>query len=216
MSWTVINVVFACSKAELVTVGLFFELETVLALDSFSTGTENRCMQRIILAGIKHSGKSTIGWDLSSKLGLYFADLDDLILRDAQEYKTVRELYRELGLEGFKNQEFKSLKHFIKIYEGKSFVLSLGGGTIENRPAIDLIKKSDVKTYFLDADLSVLYDRIIKGGIPPFLEGDDPYKNFEIMYNKRSNLYSDWADVQVNTRGLKPTEVADIIAKRTL
>ena len=173
-------------------------------------------MQRIILAGIKHSGKSTIGWDLSSRSGLYFADLDDLILRDAQKYKTVRELYREQGSVGFQNQEFESLKHFITINEGKSFVLSLGGGTIENGPAIDLLKESDVKTYFLDADLSILYGRIIKGGIPPFLEGDDPYNNFETMYNKRSGLYSDWADVHVNTRGLKPAEVTDIIIKKTL
>ncbi|MBI9100375.1 MAG: shikimate kinase, partial [Spirochaetaceae bacterium] len=90
-------------------------------------------MQRIILAGIKHSGKSTIGWNLSAHLNLYFADLDDLILRDTEKYETVRQLYRELGAEGFQRQEKESLKLFLQTYENKSFVLSLGGGTIENK-----------------------------------------------------------------------------------
>jgi len=171
-------------------------------------------MQRIILSGIKHSGKSTIGWDISSKLGLYFADLDDLILRDSGKYKTVRELYRELGPEGFQKQEAESLEHFLKANKNKSFVLSLGGGTIENSMALKLISDDSVDTFFLDADSSELYKRIVKGGIPPFLEGDDPFRNFEIMYNRRSALYRDWADHIINTRGLKPFDIADIIVER--
>lgn len=164
-------------------------------------------MQRIILAGIKHSGKSTIGWKLSSRLGLYFADLDDLILRDAKRFKSVRELYRELGSKGFQQQEFESLKKFLKANKQKSFVLSLGGGTIENSPAIELLKENTVDTFFLDAESSVLYKRIIKGGIPPFLEGDDPYKNFELMFNKRSKMYRGWAEYLIDTRELLPEEV---------
>ena len=208
-------------------------------------------MQRIILAGIKHSGKSTIGWDLSSKLGLYFADLDDLILRDSNKeprselrgicvrrgcgkaakntkpsspkqaseysgspnkYKTVRELYKDLGADGFKKQEMESLKHFLLVNKNKSFVLSLGGGTIENPGALELLKTGNVNSFFLDADSEALYERIIRGGLPPFLEGDDPQKNFDDMYTKRSNMYQIWAEHLIDTRGLKPPEIADIIA----
>ena len=168
-------------------------------------------MQRIILAGIKHSGKSTIGWNLSSHLNLYFADLDDLILRDTEKYETVRQLYRELGAEGFQKQEKESLKLFLQTYENKSFVLSLGGGTIENKSAIDMLDKADVQTYFLDADLSVLYNRIIKGGIPPFLEGDNPLTEFKAMYQKRTALYAGWADFRIDTRGLTALEVTSKI-----
>jgi len=167
-------------------------------------------MHRIILSGIKHSGKSTIGWDLSSRLGLYFADLDDLILRDAEKYETIRELYRDLGAEGFQEQEYISLQHFLQVNENKEFVLSLGGGTIENKKAVELMSEN-VSRYFLDALADDLYKRIIKNGIPPFLEGDDPYKNFELMYEKRSALYREWADYDIDTRGKNPTEISSVI-----
>jgi len=167
-------------------------------------------MHRIILSGIKHSGKSTIGWDLSSRLGLYFADLDDLILRDAEKYKTIRELFRDLGVEGFQEQEFKSLQHFLEVNENKEFVLSLGGGTIENERAVTLMDKN-VSRYFLDALADDLYSRIIKNGIPPFLEGDDPYKNFKLMYDKRTAMYREWADFDIDTRDKTPLEISTII-----
>ena len=169
-------------------------------------------MYRIIVSGIKHSGKSTIGWELSSRLGLFFADLDDLILRDSGKFENIRDLYRKLGASGFKQCEYTSLKHFLKVNSNKGFVLSLGGGTIENLPALELFKPEDNKI-FLDADCSDLYSRIIRGGIPPFLEGEDPYLNFQKMYDRRTDLYKIWADKNINTRGLKPNEITDIIAK---
>lgn len=168
-------------------------------------------MHRIILAGIKHSGKSTIGWALSSQLGLFFADLDDLILRDSQKFETVRELYRTLGEEGFQMQEEQSLDHFLKVNSGKSFVLSLGGGTIENPKAIELMSRADCTALFLDANEKDLYDRIIRGGLPPFLEGKDPEKKFKKMYDKRSSLYKKWADIIVDTREKTPKEITDEI-----
>lgn len=170
-------------------------------------------MHRIILSGIKHSGKSTIGWNLSSGLGIYFADLDDLILRDAEKYSSIRELYRKLGNRGFQVQEQQSLEHFLEVNRNKSFVLSLGGGTIENSRAIEILNNSDVSSYFLDAEEDVLYKRILRGGLPPFLEGDDPKRLFNEMYTRRSHLYREWADVIIDTRGLKPLEVSSEIEK---
>lgn len=165
-------------------------------------------MHRIILSGIKHSGKSTVGWNLSSRLGVYFADLDDLILRDAKEFQSVREIYRKLGKEGFMKLEKKSLAHFLKANRRKSFILSLGGGIIENTEAIQLLNGKG-KVCFLDAESDDLYKRIIKGGIPPFLEGDDPLSAFNKMYKRRTELYNHWAEFVIDTRGLTPSEVTD-------
>lgn len=170
-------------------------------------------MQRIILSGIKHSGKSTVGWDLASRLGLYFADLDDLILRVNPTYTTIRQLFREEGKEGFQKEEAKSLEHFIQVNKGKSFVLSLGGGTIENEQALALLKNASVKTLYLDASEQVLLERILRGGIPPFLEGDDPSEKFKIMYQKRSNLYKSWADIIIDTREKTPAIITEEISK---
>ncbi|MBI9099919.1 MAG: hypothetical protein JEY91_15670, partial [Spirochaetaceae bacterium] len=77
--------------------------------------------------------------------------------------------------------------------------------------AIEMLNEADVQTYFLDADLSVLYDRIIKGGIPPFLEGANPLTEFKAMYQKRTALYASWADFRIDTRGLTALEVTSKI-----
>lgn len=155
-----------------------------------------------------------MGWALASLLGLYFADLDDLILRDASDFPTVRDLYRKLGKEGFQNQETESLKHFLEVNAGKSFVLSLGGGTIENNEAIKLLEENSVQTVFLDAAEEDLYQRIVKGGLPPFLEGDDPEEKFRKMYEKRSKLYKSWTSFIIDTRGKTPAQITEEIAKK--
>lgn len=170
-------------------------------------------MHRIILSGVKHSGKSTVGWSLSSQLGLYFADLDDLIIRDAEIYPTVRDLYRQLGKEGFQKQESESLKHFLEVNKGKPFVLALGGGTIENSQAVTLLREASVHTVFLDAAEVDLFQRIAKGGLPPFLEGDNPEEKFRIMYEKRSRLYREWADAVIDTRKKTPAQICAEIAE---
>jgi len=171
-------------------------------------------MKRIILSGIKHSGKSTVGWAVASQLGLYFADLDDLILRDAAGFDSVREIFRTFGADGFQEREARSLDHFLLANEGKSFVLSLGGGTIENRSALELLDREDLSTYFLDADEKALYSRIARGGIPPFLEGENPKGKFSILYNRRSRRYRDWAAVVIDTRDKTPAEISEEIVDR--
>lgn len=171
-------------------------------------------MVRIILGGIKHSGKSTVGWTLSSRLGLYFADLDDLILRDAGGFASVREIFRKRGKEEFQKLERASLEHFLLVNRGKSFVLSLGGGTIENPEAVELMEKSGCRTYYLEAEEKVLYERISRGGLPPFLEGPDPGALFHDMFSLRSGLYRSWADRIVDTRGKTPAEICEEIADR--
>ncbi|MBN2658191.1 MAG: hypothetical protein JXR86_14115 [Spirochaetales bacterium] len=168
-------------------------------------------MRRIILSGIKHSGKSTVGWAVASQLGLFFADLDDLILRDAEHFSSVRELFRSQGADGFKKQEYESLKHFLLGNEGKEFVLSLGGGTIENSPALTLLKRNDITTYYLDADERDLYNRIVRGGIPPFLESEDPGEKFGELYKRRAELYKNWASCIIDTRGKTPAEITSQI-----
>lgn len=165
-------------------------------------------MYRIILSGIKHSGKSTVGWALASRLRIYFADLDDLILRDTQKYASIRNLYKEEGKSGFQKREAESLNHFFMTTRGKSFVLSLGGGTVENREAFHMLKHSDVSSYYLDASEEDLYQRIMHGGIPPFLEGENPVAIFSELYRRRSDLYLKWADHIIDTRGKTPAQIS--------
>ena len=63
----------------------------------------------IVLCGIKHSGKSTIGAALSRRLNLPLVDLDREIelayQRQTGQTLTFREIYRLLGNEEFRRRE---------------------------------------------------------------------------------------------------------------
>ncbi|MCP4134886.1 MAG: hypothetical protein GY754_28180 [bacterium] len=169
-------------------------------------------MSRIILSGIKHCGKSSVGKELANRLGILFADLDDLILKNTKGFNTIREIYKKSGAEHFMKLEQNSLETFFTANLNESFVLSLGGGTIENPGAISILENQG-KTFFLDADNKELFNRIIRGGIPPFLEGANPEKSFNDLCSRRSPLYENWAEHKIDTRGLNPMQIADQIEK---
>ena len=56
---------------------------------------------------------------------------------------------------------------------------------------------------FEEAD--VLYKRIIRGGIPAFLSETDPYRNFLRLYETRTAIYDNIADIKVFSAGLNVT-----------
>ena len=63
---------------------------------------------RIYLTGFMTSGKSTIGPILANVLGLEFVDLDTVI--EAQESKTIVQIFETEGEEYFRNIETKCLQ----------------------------------------------------------------------------------------------------------
>lgn len=146
----------------------------------------------IVLMGIKHSGKSTLGSMLAKELNIPFGDLDNLLENQYQGDGSVsfREIYKELGEEGFRELEYRAVQNFDVTKEG---VLALGGGTVENSRAIELIKEAEILV-FLDVKESVLFERIKKRGIPPFLLAS-PETLFHELFIRRRKLYTDIADI---------------------
>ena len=66
----------------------------------------------IVLMGIKHCGKSTLGKALASRLECPFFDTDDLITELTQ--KTPRQIFTEQGAEGFEKAECNACKALAK------------------------------------------------------------------------------------------------------
>jgi len=172
-----------------------------------------------VLMGMKHCGKTTLGSLLAARLGIPFLDLDDLVEAAAATIEgrrmQVRDIYRRLGREGFRNLELRALEetaHGIEA-EKTSFVLALGGGTIENPEGLAVLADYGVFIY-LEEEEGTLFRRILAGGLPPFLQGDDPEKAFRLLYEKRTALYRAHADLVVPVHGLTPEEgVGKILAK---
>ncbi|MEG1543164.1 MAG: shikimate kinase [Tannerellaceae bacterium] len=80
-------------------------------------------MKRIFLIGYMGAGKTTVGKDLSKRMGLSFIDLDCEI--ESRYHRTVRQLFVERGEEAFREIERRML-HEVAMFE--DVLVSTGGG----------------------------------------------------------------------------------------
>jgi shikimate kinase len=167
----------------------------------------------LIFMGLKHSGKSLLGKLTAKELGFSFEDLDALIMEKAEPegYPDIRGLYRRVGLPGFQRRETAALRFFFRKKTESDIILSLGGGTVENSAAMEILSPLGLLVY-LSVDEEVLYSRIIGGGLPPFLEGEkEPRQMFHELYLKRSGLCRAYADTEIALPDQPPTENVKLI-----
>jgi len=141
-------------------------------------------MGHIFLCGIKHCGKTTIGKLLARRLGRRWYDLDQEIEQKIKE--PIRTFYHTFGQEAFQRLEVDVLETIIG---EENLVISLGGGAADNDPLMKLIKKHGTLVY-LYVEEAHLLKRILRGGIPPFLDEDDIEGSFHRLYERRNRRYS--------------------------
>lgn len=167
-------------------------------------------MPVIVLGGIKHTGKSTVGRMLSKEMGLPFHDLDDLILKILPFKWSVRKWFREKGADAFKKKEVEALRTYFNDSDRETLrILSLGGGTFENSDALKLLKKSEAVIFILDEEEEILFERIIRKGVPPFLDEDNPRASFSELYKARRATLLEQGDHIINIHGLDQQEAAE-------
>ncbi|TVR02733.1 MAG: shikimate kinase [Spirochaetaceae bacterium] len=173
---------------------------------------------RIYLMGVKHSGKSTLGELLAERLDRAFLDLDttimDLYARDSfGPPASVREIYEQLGPAGFQELEAEAaavIAHPATLRTPD--VVALGGGTIDNKPAMQRLADTGIFLYLLQNE-EVLFRRIVRRGIPPFLQGDDPRAAFAELFRRRDAAYRARADQIVDIQTLDPTASVELLVQ---
>lgn len=114
-------------------------------------------MQRIFLIGYMGAGKTTMGKSLAQVMGLEFIDLDNFI--EGRQHKTVKEIFAEVGEDGFRQLERKALEE-VALYE--DVILSLGGGTPCFYDNMEVVNRAG-KSVYLKPTEDVLLQRLIKG-----------------------------------------------------
>ena len=162
----------------------------------------------ILLMGIKHTGKTYLGKKLAETMNRQFYDLDDIIVSIYRERVpeaadvTCRTIYSSHGREYFQALEAAGaarLKNSIQ--KDQAVTAALGGGIISNPDALETIRNAGFKVV-LTAQPEELFKRIARRGIPPFLEGPDPYGRFLELFNRRTEGYASIADCVVDCTGL--------------
>ena len=89
----------------------------------------------IVLAGIKHCGKSTLGALLARRYGVEFIDtdreLEERFRAESGRELVTREIFRELGAEKFRKFEAAVIGALAK-EEAAPRIVALGGGVPAN------------------------------------------------------------------------------------
>jgi shikimate kinase len=169
----------------------------------------------VILLGMKHCGKSTLGEALAERWNCCFYDVDDLI-EVAHECRTgvhtsVRDIFRELGDDGFEKLEALVVIELQKIVErspGVPAVIAYGGRTALNPRTRHMSGHLGLRVY-LKVDPRELFRRVQAGGLPPFLDPADPEGSFLTLFEQRRQSYETLADITVDLDGLGPDEALE-------
>lgn len=170
----------------------------------------------IVLIGMKHCGKSTIGRALAVRRGCPFHDVDPMIESyhacEAGEKLSVRELFERYGETHFHRIEGHVVcELYLKLdHPGSRAVVALGGRTALNVTVCGLLRAIGPVIY-LHVAPEVIYDRIERSGIPPFLDPADPAGDFMALYQKRHPEYENLADLTVDVDGLDPDAAVDVL-----
>ena len=169
---------------------------------------------RIYLTGFMGSGKSTIGPILANTLGYDFADVDRVV--EKSEGLAVKEIFREKGEAYFREKEFQAL---LTLSVRPHLVISLGGGTLVQPAAFELIRSTGILVYLKMSPDEVMRRLQHRTDRPLLLDAeggklpeDELRARIEILYQERSPLY-EAADVVVTTDETRVGMTVDRIVK---
>jgi shikimate kinase len=147
-------------------------------------------IEKVVLIGMRGSGKSHFGTCLSKELNFSKIDIDDEI--ENLSHSTVRSLVEKKGWGNFRDWEYGVCK---KISSLKNIVISTGGGTIMfDRNNEQLLKKSLV--VFLFVPFQDLFNRLQKDkSRPRLLNGYSLKDEIKKIWEERKDKYFSLSDI---------------------
>jgi shikimate kinase len=162
----------------------------------------------IFLIGPMGAGKSTIGRLLAAELHLPFCDTDKAI--EDRCGADIPWIFDVEGEDGFRARESSMLA---ELSEDNGLVLATGGGIIllaENRKML----RSRGFVVYLRASVDQQTARTAKDKNRPLLQSGEPREVLEQLMLVRDPLYTEVADMMVDTDSRSPKDVAKDIAKK--
>lgn len=161
-------------------------------------------MQNIVLIGMPTSGKSTIGLELSARIGYGYIDSDSVIV--ARSGKNLRELIAELGNEKYLDYEAKVNSEIA----ASRCVIATGGSAIYRDDAIKKLKQNAIVVY-----LKMSYQEMSRRLGDLVARGVVLKDGFTLLdlYNERVPMYEKHADYTVEVDGKTITQMVEAVRK---
>lgn len=191
-------------------------------VNSFSASAEEA--SALILAGIKHCGKSTQGRLLSKHFACPLYDTDDMI--QEMTGKSPRQIYTEQGEAGFISAEEAACAKLADILAQRTrpaapytAVIATGGGICKNEKALAILRELGT-IVFLHTEEKIAADRIVReavvasdgslSNLPAYIAKENPHTlddvrvAFHRFYEDRTKKYSAICDLQVDLSPAPP------------
>jgi shikimate kinase len=173
----------------------------------------------IVLIGFMGAGKTTVGNLLAARLGLPFADSDQVI--EQRSGRPVRQIFAQDGEAAFRILEHQVIAELLDGPDPKSLVLALGGGAPEHPATRALLARGDnpprppregmasAQVVYLHVSYEQALRRVGGDDGRPLLARPD----LAARYERRLPVYASVATLTVPTDGRDPQAVTeDILA----
>jgi len=161
----------------------------------------------IVLVGMMGAGKTTTGFGLAQRLNIKFIDSDREI--EKREGKKITDIFSKVGEKDFRILERNIINDILD--SKKPQVLSIGGNAFDNENIRKKIKEKAI-SIFLEVELEVLIERVMRRQTRPLLELGDKREIMVDLYNKKINIYRK-SDIVINTTYLNRDTSISVIIK---
>jgi shikimate kinase len=160
---------------------------------------------RAVLIGLPGTGKTTTGKCLARRLGVAFADSDQLV--ESRAGRTVSEIFAASGEPAFRAAEAEAITAALAGFDG---VLALGGGAILATATRRVLRAAAVPVVLLQAEHATLVRRVGPAAERPLLAKDPPGRLAQLAA-ERGPLYRQVATLVVDTDARSGDQVAAAI-----
>lgn len=160
------------------------------------------------LVGLSGAGKSTVGPIVAGRLGFRFVDLDRRVERLAG--CSVERIFATEGEGAFRALEAAASR---EVMEEEGVVVATGGGWMA-RTDLPRTVRGCIRVWLRVRPETAIHRLADSGSEPrPLLAGSDPVADLRRLLGARERAYAE-AEMSVDTDGLGPGEVADVVMER--
>ena len=162
-------------------------------------------VSNLVLIGMPGSGKSTIGVLLAKRTSRDFVDTDVVI--QSHEHRSLQDIVDHEGYLVLREIEEK----WVSALEANNTVISTGGSVVYSEKSMANLSRDGI-IIFLDVSLETLKTRINdydQRGI-----ARRPDQSFEELFEERSMLYNQYAQITIPADGLNQDQVCEAILAR--